>query len=98
MVKLAILATLQAKAGKEEAVKQFLQNALPLVQMEANTINWFAFQISKSTFGIFDTFNTEEGRDAHISGQIVAALMENAPDLFENEPNISAAEVLAVKG
>ncbi|REA64387.1 antibiotic biosynthesis monooxygenase [Dyadobacter luteus] len=97
MVKLAILARLEAKPGKEQDVADFLKSALPLVMEEAGTINWFALQIGPSTFGIFDTFETQEGRAAHLGGEIAKALMANAPDLLAVDPVLEMVDLLAVK-
>ena len=97
MVKLAILARLEAKPGKEQDVADFLKGALPLAMEEAGTISWFALQIGPSTFGIFDTFETQEGRAAHLGGEIAKALMANAPDLLAVDPVLEMVDLLAVK-
>jgi quinol monooxygenase YgiN len=97
MVKLALLVRVQAKPGKEAEVAEFLRGALPLAEGEAGTISWFAFQIDSSTFGIFDTFPDEAGRQAHLSGQIAAALMAKAPELLAKPPVIEKLDILAGK-
>ena len=97
MEKLALLARLEAKPGKEQAVAEFLKSALPLAQNETGTIRWYALQLSLSTFGIFDTFEAEEGRDAHLTGPIAKALMENAADLLATDPIIEKVALIAVK-
>lgn len=97
MVKLALLARVEAKPGKEEEVAAFLRSALPLAENEPGTISWYAFRIGSSTFGIFDTFNDEAGRQAHLSGQIAAALMAKASDLLAKPPVIEKLDVLAQK-
>ena len=97
MVKLAILAKLEAKPGKENELAGFLNNALPLVQLETETISWYAIKLGPTTFGIFDTFESEESRQAHLSGKLVGALMSAAGDLFEPEPSIELAEIIAFK-
>ena len=97
MVKLAFYARLEAKPGKEKEVEQFLQSAVPLVEEEQGTITWYALRMGPSTFGIFDTFNDEAGRQAHLSGKVAAALMAKAPDLFAKAPEISKVDVLASK-
>jgi quinol monooxygenase YgiN len=73
MVKFALLARLEAKPGKEQTVADFLKGALPLAMEEARTISWYALQLGPSTFGIFDTFENEEGRDAHLTGPFLLA-------------------------
>jgi quinol monooxygenase YgiN len=97
MVKLALLARMDAKPGKEEEAATFLTSALPLAQQESGTTVWFAWRIGKSTFGIFDAFADEAGRQAHLTGQIAAALMAKAPDLFVGTPSIDKLDVLAAK-
>ena len=97
MVKVALLARLEAKPGKEEELAALLKSALPLAENEPATISWFAFRIGSSTFGIFDTFNDEAGRQAHLSGQIAAALMAKAPELLAKPPVIEQLDLLAAK-
>jgi quinol monooxygenase YgiN len=95
--RLALFATLEAKPGKEQEVANFLESALPLVNQEPGTISWYAIKLGPSTFGIFDTFSDDAGRDAHLTGKVAAALMQKAPDLFSKAPDIKKLEVLAVK-
>ena len=97
MVKYAIMARVEAKPGKETAVEQFLTSALPLAQDEKDTVSWYALKIGPSTFGIFDTFNDEAGREAHLNGKIAAALMQHADELLSKPPVIEKVELLAVK-
>jgi quinol monooxygenase YgiN len=49
------------------------------------------------TFGIFDAFPDEAGRNAHLSGRVAAALMEKASDLLAQPPTIEKIDVLAAK-
>ncbi|MEJ7682289.1 MAG: antibiotic biosynthesis monooxygenase [Segetibacter sp.] len=88
---------MEAKPGKETEVLEFLKSALPLAQGEPGTIRWYALQIGPSTFGIFDTFETVEGRKAHLDGPIAAALMANAAALLAKDPIIEMVDLLAVK-
>ena len=97
MVKFGLLATLKAKAGKEAEVEEFLKSALPLAESEPNTATWYAIKFDDSTFGVFDTFDDENGRDEHLNGQIAAALMAKADELFSVAPDIKKLEVLAEK-
>ena len=97
MEKFAILARVEAKAGKEAEVEAFLKSALPLAQAEPNTVKWYGLKISENTFGIFDTFETEDGRKEHLQGQIAAALMANAATLLAKDPIIEFVDLLAVK-
>jgi quinol monooxygenase YgiN len=97
MVKVALFVKLEAKPGKEADVESFLLSGLPLVQEEPATTAWFAIRLGPSTFGIFDAFPDEAGRQAHLSGKVAAALMEKAGELFSTPPSIEKADVLAAK-
>jgi quinol monooxygenase YgiN len=97
MVTVALLVRLEAKPGKESEVESFLRAGLPLVQDEPGTIAWFGIRLGPSTFGIFDAFPNEAGRQAHLSGKVAAALMAKAPELFANPPAIEKVDVLAAK-
>ena len=96
MENLGLYVALQAKPGKEDAVDQFLRSALPLVEAEPGTISWYAIRHpGTSTFGIFDTFRDEAGRQAHVSGKVAEALFAKAPELFSRPPEIQQLEILA---
>ena len=97
MVKLAFFARFEAKPGKEDAVAKFLEKALELVKKEPTTINWYALRLSPRTFGVFDTFNNEDGRQRHLNGPVGQALMAAAPELFTSPPSIDPVEVLELK-
>ena len=97
MVKAAIFVRLKAKAGKEAELEDFLKSALPLAEDEPETTVWFAVKSDASTFAIFDAFPGEAGRQAHLTGKIAAALMENATELLAETPNIEKCDVLAAK-
>ena len=97
MVKLGLLARMEAKPGKESEIEAFLHEALPTVQNENGTIAWFAIRIGTSSFGIFDVFLDEAGRNAHLNGEVAAALMSKAPGLFTGAPVIQKLDVLDSK-
>jgi quinol monooxygenase YgiN len=97
MVKLALYVRLEAKPGKEQEVADFLRSGLPLVEEEPATIAWFGIQMGPSTFGIFDAFPDEAGREAHLSGKVAAALMAKASDLLAQPPRIEKVDLLAAK-
>lgn len=97
MVKVALLARLEAKPGKEAAVADFLAGALALAQAEPRTTLWFALKLGPSTFGVFDAFADDAGRQAHLNGPIAQALMANAATLLSQPPTIEPVELLAVK-
>jgi quinol monooxygenase YgiN len=92
-----LLVRLEAKPGREADVETFLKSAVPLVQAEPATTAWFAIRMGPSTFGIFDVFPNDQGRQAHLSGQVAAALMQNAPELLAQSPDIQQIDVLADK-
>ncbi len=97
MVKVALFVRLEAKPGKEKDVENFLNGGLQLVQQEPATIAWFALKLGPTTFGIFDAFPDEAGRQAHLSGKVAAALMAQAPELLSQPPDIKKIDVLAAK-
>jgi quinol monooxygenase YgiN len=97
MVTVALYVRLEAKPGKEAEVEAFLKGGLPLVQAEPDTTAWFGIRIGPSTFGIFDCFPDEKGRQAHLSGKVAAALVAQAPELLAKEPVIEKVDVLAAK-
>lgn len=97
MNKVGILATLEACSGKERDVEQFLSLAIPLVAAEVGTTAWFAFKIGPRTFGIFDTFKDEEGRNAHINGEVAEALFARAEELFVTHPQVQMVDIVAEK-
>lgn len=97
MEKFALLARVEAKAGKEAAVEEFLKSALPLAESEPDTVRWYGLKINENTFGIFDTFETEDGRKAHLQGKIAEALMANAAELLAKDPVIEFVDLLAIK-
>ncbi|WJI14102.1 antibiotic biosynthesis monooxygenase [Pseudoxanthomonas winnipegensis] len=97
MVNVALFVRLEAKAGKAQEVEQFLLSGLPLVQAEPATTAWFGLRLGPSTFGIFDAFPDEAGRQAHLAGKVAAALTAQANDLFSTPPSIEKIDVLAAK-
>ncbi len=97
MVTKALLVRLEAKPGKEAAVEKFLNDGLPLVQQEPATTTWYGIRLGPSTYGIFDTFPDDAGRQAHLSGRVAEALMANAAELFSQQPNIEMVDILASK-
>jgi quinol monooxygenase YgiN len=97
MVKTALLVRLEAKPGKEAEVEDFLRGGLAIVREEPATVAWFALRLGPSTFGIFDAFPDEDGRQAHLSGRVAAALLAKASELLAVPPVIEKVEVLAAK-
>jgi quinol monooxygenase YgiN len=91
----ALFVKLVAKPGKETEVAKFLRDGQGLVQQEPATTAWFGIQLSPTTFAIFDAFPDEAGREAHLLGKVAKALMEKAPELLAEPPNIEKADVLA---
>jgi quinol monooxygenase YgiN len=97
MLKLGLFVRLEAKAGKEDEVAAFLKQGLQLANAEATTPLWFALRIGPTTFAIFDSFENETGRQAHLNGPIAKALMAQAPHLLATPPSIEPVEVLGAK-
>jgi quinol monooxygenase YgiN len=97
MVAVGLLVRLEAKPGKEADVQNFLEGGLPLAQNEPDTTAWFAIRMGPSTFGIFDAFPDDSGRQAHLNGPIAEALMAQADELLSSPPDIQSVDVLASK-
>jgi quinol monooxygenase YgiN len=97
MDKLALFAMLEARAGKEAEVEQFLKSAQPMAEQESGTTTWYALRLGPAKFGIFDTFRDEQGRDAHLTGAIAKALFARAEELFAKPPHVEKIEILAAK-
>ena len=97
MVKVALFVRLEAKPGKEKDVESFLMGALPVVMEEPATAAWFGIRLGPSSFGIFDAFPDEAGRQAHLSGRVAAALMAKAAELLSAPPSIEKIDILAAK-
>lgn len=91
-----VLLTVEAKPGKEDEVANLFAGSLPIVQDEPATVAWFAIRLGPSTFGIFDAFPNDDGRQAHLNGQIPRALGDNA-ELFASAPDLKQVDVLANK-
>jgi quinol monooxygenase YgiN len=97
MVSKALYVRLEAKSGKEAEVETFLRGGLAIVQQEPATTAWFALRMGPSTFGIFDAFPDDAGRQAHLSGRVAASLMAKASELLAKPPAIEKVDVLAAK-
>jgi quinol monooxygenase YgiN len=97
MAKFALYAHLKAKPEKRAEVEAFLKSALPLAQQEKQTITWYAFAEDEGSYGVFDTFDTEAGRQAHLDGPIAKALMSKASELLAEPPQIHKITLLADK-
>jgi quinol monooxygenase YgiN len=97
MAKVALYVKLEAKPGKEADVEKFLKDGLAIVQQEPATVAWFAIRMGPKTFGIFDAFPDEAGRQAHLNGKVAAALMARASELLAEPPKIEKIDVLAAK-
>ena len=97
MSRCALLARLEARPGKEDEVEQFLRSALPLAESEPGTRTWFALRFGPTSFGIYDTFDSEAGRQAHLDGPIAAAPFAKADELLAQPPRIDRVDLLASK-
>jgi len=97
MISLGLLVRLEAKPGKEKELVTFLKQGLQMANQEATTALWFALRLGPTTFGIFDAFADEAGRQTHLSGPIAKALFANAPDLLAVPPSIEKSEILGAK-
>ncbi len=97
MLKKALFVKLHAKPGKEQELEDFLMQGYEMSKKEEKTITWHALKFDDSTFGIFDTFEGEEGQEAHLNGDIAKALMSKKDELLAEDPKIEKIDLLAVK-
>jgi len=97
MLSLGLFVRLEAKPGKEKDVAAFLKQGLQMANQERTTPLWFALQLGPSTFGVFDAFHDESGRQGHLNGPIAKALMAQAPNLLAAPPSIEKTEILGAK-
>jgi len=93
----ALFVRLLARPGMEEAVETFLRGGLSLVNEEPMTLSWYALKLGDRTYGIFDTFEGDPGREAHLQGRVAEALMAHAGELLAEPPSIEKADIIAVK-
>lgn len=97
MVSVALLVRVEAKPGKEAEVEEFLRGAQAIVEQEPDTVAWFAVRFGPSSFGIFDAFPNDAGRQSHLAGDVGTALMARSDELFSQPPSIEQIDVLASK-
>jgi len=96
-VTIGILARLEAKPGKGPELAAFLESGRAIAAAEEGTVTWYAFKLDDSTYGVFDTFENEDARQAHINGEIPRALGEIGPNLLASDPDIRTIDIVAVK-
>ena len=97
MVKVALWVVMEAKPGKEKELEKFLNSGLEIVQSEQQTITWYVIKLAPNSFGIFDTFETEEGRQAHLTGRLASALMAKSEELLTKPPSIEKLDIITAK-
>jgi quinol monooxygenase YgiN len=96
-VTLGVLALLEAKPEKSADLEAFLESGRAIAVAEQGTVTWYAFKLEGATYGIFDTFESEDARNAHLAGEIPRALAQVGPDLLAKDPEIRLVDVIAVK-
>ncbi|HTU29453.1 MAG TPA: antibiotic biosynthesis monooxygenase [Solirubrobacteraceae bacterium] len=96
-VTVGVLALLEAKPERAADLAALLERTRRLALAEQQTVSWYAFRVDEATYGIFDTFADEAGREAHLRGEIAETLMRVAPELLAKDPEIRLVDLLAVK-
>ncbi len=96
MVTFGLLATLEAKPGKGDELAAFLKQGRALAAAEEGTVTWYAFKLSDTTYGVFDSFETEDARQAHVDGEIPRAIGRVAGELLATDPDIRPVDIVAV--
>ncbi len=97
MKNLGLLAILKAKPEQADTVANFIKGAVALARDEHKTLTWYSFRIDTNTFGIFDTFENESGREDHLNGEIAKALLGKADELLSSAPDIKKIDILSSK-
>jgi quinol monooxygenase YgiN len=97
MAKYALYVSLKAKPDKEADVEAFLKQGAEMSRSEKGTVSWFGLKEDEGNYSVFDTFDDEAGRDAHLNGEIAKALMAKADELFSEAPQIHKIAVVANK-
>lgn len=97
MPRYGFVVNFEARPGQEEAVRQFLVDAKPMVDAEPGTFAWFSFQSGPSTFGIFDAFETEADREFHLNGEVRKTIDRRNDELFASAPTITPVDLIATK-
>jgi quinol monooxygenase YgiN len=95
--RLGLLALLEAQPDKGDELGAFLESGRAIAAAEPGTLTWYAFKLSDTSYGIFDTFETDDARQAHLNGEIPKALSQVAADLLARDPDIRTVDVIAVK-
>jgi quinol monooxygenase YgiN len=96
-MKIGLLAYIEAKPEHADEVEAMLRGAVELAEKEPGTVTWYSFRQNATTFGVFDTFDDEQGRQSHLEGEIAAALMGSAETLLSSAPIITKVDLLGVK-
>lgn len=85
----------EVKPGNEAGVVEHsVKEGLPAIQEEPDTIAWFAIRLGPFTFGVFDAFPDEEGRQAHWNAR--AAQLQN-PAFVENSLVVEKVDVFEAR-
>ncbi|MFG2776715.1 putative quinol monooxygenase [Streptomyces prunicolor] len=96
-MKVGLLVRIEAKPEYADEVEALLRGAQELAEQEQGTVTWFAFRESATAFGVFDTFEDEQGRQAHLTGRIAEALGEAAQTKLSTPPAIVPVDLLGTK-
>jgi quinol monooxygenase YgiN len=97
MARFALYVALHAKPGKESDIEAFLKQGAEMSKAETGTVTWYGIKEGPGSYAVFDTFNDEAGRDAHLNGDIAKALMAKADELFSNKLEIHKIQIIADK-
>ena len=97
MMNVGLFVRLEAKPNKVHEVEALLKKGLEMVEEEPGTAAWFGIRLGPKTFGIFDTFADNSGREAHLAGRLAANLKARAGELLTEPPVIEKVDVLAAK-
>ncbi|MBM6594722.1 putative quinol monooxygenase [Microvirga pudoricolor] len=95
MTKLALYVSLEAQPGREEQVEDFLRTAFPASSRATSAATWYVVRFDRNSFAVFAAFPDEATRDSYLEGPAIVALVQRAPELFVDPPELQRLDILA---
>ena len=74
-----------------------LRDAAELAGKERYAVTWHSYRQDPTTFGVFDTFDDEHDRQAHLEGQIATALANATETMLVSAPVFTPVDLLGVQ-
>lgn len=96
-IRKALHITLTARKGQEQAVEQLIAGIRADVEQEVGTRRWFGCRRDAQTFHIFETFDDEAGREAHLAGAGAARLRAQSNAILATPAHIDRLDLMVAK-